>query len=49
MVRIGNNGFCWSSAVNETNGVFLGFSTLHLNSDGANYPSYGLQLRCLSE
>ena len=46
---IGNNGYSWSSAISETNGVFLDFHTLGLNPGYVNGRAHGLLLRCLSE
>ena len=46
---VGYSGYSWSSAVSGTNGVFLDFSTQHLNPGYVRNRGYGLQLRCLSE
>ncbi|WP_294599130.1 hypothetical protein [uncultured Rikenella sp.] len=46
---VGYSGYSWSSAISGTNGVFLDFSTQHLNPGYVRNRGYGLQLRCLSE
>ncbi len=47
--KSGYYGFNWSSAVSETNGVFLHFYTQGLTPGYSSYRAHGFQLRCLSE
>ncbi|WP_297624190.1 hypothetical protein [uncultured Rikenella sp.] len=49
LMHVGNNGFSYSSSVSGIKGVYLGFGTGSLNSDGADCRAYSFQLRCLSE
>ncbi len=47
--RIGNYRYSWSSTVNDSNGVYLGFNVEWVRSCGTDGHAYGFQLRCLSE
>ncbi|WP_304708387.1 hypothetical protein [uncultured Rikenella sp.] len=45
----GNVGFCYSSSVHGSGGMYLYFDTQNLNPSHSDGHAYGLQLRCLSE
>ncbi|WP_294599300.1 hypothetical protein [uncultured Rikenella sp.] len=46
---VGFDGFNWSNAASNTDGVSLWFNAQELASCYENYRGYGFQLRCLSE
>ena len=46
-VVVGSYGYSWSSAVNNTGGVFLDFGVAWLSPSNAGRRAYGFQLRCL--
>ncbi|WP_294600945.1 hypothetical protein [uncultured Rikenella sp.] len=48
-MSIGHYGFCYSSSVSGSGGVYLGFYVTSLNPSDASSRGHGLQLRCLSE
>ncbi|WP_297830691.1 hypothetical protein [uncultured Rikenella sp.] len=49
MCSIGNYGFNWSAATDDSNGVYLDFSAERLHPYYTHGRANGLQLRCLSE
>ncbi|WP_304708213.1 hypothetical protein [uncultured Rikenella sp.] len=49
LMGIGNDGFSYSSSVEDSNRVCLYFYTQRLDASYLGYRAYGLQLRCLSE
>ncbi|WP_300646476.1 hypothetical protein [uncultured Rikenella sp.] len=49
LLYIGNSGFCYSSSMSGSNGVYLTFTVASLYHSDAGHRAYGLQLRCLSE
>ncbi len=46
---IGEGGYSYSSSVNGSKGMYLGWDATWLLSNNANNRGHGLQLRCLSE
>ncbi|WP_297627858.1 hypothetical protein [uncultured Rikenella sp.] len=49
MTGISNDGFSWSSATNDINGLELKFYSRMLNISYSDHRAHGFQLRCLSE
>ncbi|WP_294594660.1 hypothetical protein [uncultured Rikenella sp.] len=49
LMGVGNYGYSWSSAVNNTGGVFLDFGVTWIRPSAPYNRAYGFQLRCLSE
>ncbi|WP_294600556.1 hypothetical protein [uncultured Rikenella sp.] len=48
LLGIGNDGFCWSAATDDFNGLDLHFYSQYLYTCSANGHAYGFPLRCLS-
>ena len=46
---VGNDGYSWSSAFGNTDGMRLFFYVTGLYPSGAYHRGFGFQLRCLSE
>ncbi|WP_294600028.1 hypothetical protein [uncultured Rikenella sp.] len=49
LYNVCKEGSIWSTSVNDSYGVYLGFHVTWFNHSIANPRGYGFQLRCLSE
>ncbi|MCC8062953.1 MAG: fimbrillin family protein [Rikenellaceae bacterium] len=49
LVNVGHSGYSWSSAVGDSDGVFLDFYTVGLIPRNTANRAFGLQVRCIQE